>query len=136
PLVYSFINTQVQKNNEQVGINMTDIAMIQVDMPNGRITVGLPDYRKSFFVFNQTGYIDDPLLKGLNETEYKNDSLLHFLSTFQVKSKPNLKDITDSKLPSINEQLNKIIKSQQDEAASVQHPSALEKALKNKSVRF
>jgi hypothetical protein len=136
PLVYTFINTQIQKNNGQVGIKMMQMAMVQVDMPNGRITVSLPDYRKSFFVFNQTGYIDDPLLKGLNETEYMNDPLLHFLSTFQVKPKPNLKEITDSKLPSIDEQLNKIVEGQQDEAASVRHPSALGMALKNKSLRY
>lgn len=104
----------------------TVVLVVQVNLPEGGIIIELQNYRNSFSVLNQTGYIDDPLIKGLNETEYMNDPRLHFLSTFQAKTIPDLKEIYDSKLSPEDEQLKRVLE-RSASTPSARHSSAMER---------
>jgi hypothetical protein len=98
-LNYAFYSVQVQEPSDTNGpIQTNEAVMVTVHVIGSGISIELADSINSFSVFNETGYIDDPQLKGLNKTEYMNNPLLHFLSTFQV-NQPNLKEMPISQLP-------------------------------------
>ena len=95
-LNYAFCRVQVQAPSDTNDHIQTNAAvMVTVHVIGSGISIELPDSSKSFSVFNETGYVDDPLLKGLNKTDYMNNPLLHFLSTFQV-NQPNLKEMHEN----------------------------------------
>ena len=91
-LNYAFFRVQVQKPSDKDPIQTNKALMVTVHVIGSGISIELPDSSKSYNVFNETGYIDDPLLKKLNRTEYMNNPRLHFLSSFQV-NQPNLKEM-------------------------------------------
>ena len=112
-LNYAFCRLQVQVPSDTNGpIQTNEAVMVTVHVIGSGISIELPDSSKSFSVFNETGYVDDPLLKGLNKTDYMNNPLLHFLSTFQV-NQPNLKEMPISQLPDMGKQIESILKSQE-----------------------
>ncbi|MDD1753901.1 MAG: hypothetical protein LUQ38_12530 [Methanotrichaceae archaeon] len=95
---YAFCSVQVQEPSDTNGpIRTNEEVMVTVHVIGNGISIELPDSNKSFNMFNKIGYIDDPLIKGLNKTEYTKNPLLHFLSTFQV-NQPNLKEMSISQI--------------------------------------
>jgi hypothetical protein len=112
-LNYAFCRLQVQEPSDTNGpIRTNKVVMVTVHVIGSGISIELPDSSKSFGVFNETGSIDDPQLKGLNKTEYMNNPLLHFLSTFQV-NQPNLKAMPINQLPDTGKQIESILKNQE-----------------------
>ncbi len=87
-------------------IRTNEKVMVTVHVEGSTISIELPGSSKSFDMFNETGYIDDPLLVGLNKTDVMNNPLLHFLSTFRV-NQPNLNEVPIGKLPYNNEQIDR-----------------------------
>jgi len=111
-LNYAFCRVQVQAPSDTNDHIQTNAAvMVTVHVIDSDISIELPDSSKSFSVFNEAGYIDDPMLEGLNGTEHVNNPLLHFLSTFQV-NQPNLKEMPISQFPDTSKQIERILKSQ------------------------
>ena len=112
-LNYAFCRVQVlEPSDTNDPIQTNEAVMVTVHVVGSDISIELPDSSKSFSVFNEAGYIDDPLLEGLNRTEYANNSLLHFLSAFQV-NQPNLKEMPISQFPDTGKQIESILRNQE-----------------------
>ncbi|MDD1752753.1 MAG: hypothetical protein LUQ38_06660 [Methanotrichaceae archaeon] len=112
-LNYVFYSIEVREPSDTNSPTQTSkVVMVTVHVIGSEISVELADSSKSFSIFNETGYIDDPLLRGLNKTEYVDNPLLHFLSTFQV-SQPNVKEIPIGQLSDTDEQIERILKGQE-----------------------